>query len=259
MSAVRLGALASGLLLIVTLAGCVSNAAEYERKKAPHEAASYNVQLGIAYLQSGDLASAKEKIERALEQDPSNPDVHRAAALLYDRLNNESRADKHYQTWLRLKPKDPEARNNYGVFLCRHGRADEGDHLFIEAAHDPLYRTPETAYLNAGLCLVGAKKYDEAIQRFETALQIKPKYRDAMVQLGELYFDRGQMPQAQQVVQRYIQVTGGASAEILWLGVRVERALGNRGVAEAYARRLKTEYPTTEQTRALIASERKPG
>jgi type IV pilus assembly protein PilF len=50
-----------------------------------------------------------------------------------------------------------------------------------------------------------------------------------------------------------------ATAETLWLGVRVEKALGNLSAAETYAKRLKSEYPSAEQTRALIASERKTG
>ena len=39
----------------------------------------------------------------------------------------------------------------------------------------------------------------------------------------------------------------------------VEDDLGNRAAADAYAKRLKTEYPKTEQTKALLESERQSG
>jgi type IV pilus assembly protein PilF len=79
------------LLPILALAACATN--DDSRNKNPRDAAAYNVQLGIAYLKQGDVASAREKIERALKQDPQNPSVQTAAALLYDRMGEVSRAD----------------------------------------------------------------------------------------------------------------------------------------------------------------------
>lgn len=253
----------AAVLLLVTLAfgACAETPQDDSRPQwpqSPKDAAGYNLQLGMAYLQKGNLALAREKIERALAQDSTNPDVHRAAALLYDRLGEPNRADRHYAAVLRLKPRDPEALNNYGVFLCRRGKTDEGERLILQAARDPVFRTPETAFTNAGLCLRGAKRYEEATRHFQRAVALEPKHRDALLQLAEMNFEQGRLPDAQLYVQRYIEGTG-ESPEILWLGVRVERALGNRRLAEAYAKRLKSEYPTTEQTRALLASERKPG
>ena len=98
----------------------------------------------------------------------------------------------------------------------------------------------------------------EAQQYFERAIAIKPKFADALMQLADLNFEQGKMNEAQALVQRYL---GGlpATPQILWLGVRIERALGNRAAADAYAKRLKTEYPKTEQTKALLESERQSG
>jgi len=250
--------LPSLILVALALGGCAVQDEDPIHEAEPKSAATYNVQLGMAYLSKGDLAMAREKIERALKQDPSNVDGHRAAALLYDRLGDNDRADKEYQTVLRLKPNDPEALNNYGVYLCRHGRESDGEKQFLKAARDPIYKTPEAAYTNAGLCLRGAKRYEDAGKYFELALRVKPQFRDALFQMADMNFEQKHLPEAQLYVQRFIENVG-ATAEILWLGVRVERALGNPHIADSYAKRLKTEYPTTEQTRALLASERKPG
>lgn len=247
----------SGLVL-VALAGCVTTTTGSggDRKESPKDAAAYNVQLGIAYLRQGDVAAAQEKIERALKQDPANPDVQTAAALLYDRMGEVDRADGHYAAVVRLKPKDAEALNNYGVFLCRNKRTREGEEVFLKAASSPLNRTPEVAYSNAALCMRGVAKYDEAQRYFEKALTIQPNFRDALLQLAELHLDRGKAVDARVYLHRLLD-GAPATAEALWLGVRVERALGNRGNADAYAKRLKVEFPTAEQTRALIASERR--
>lgn len=241
------------------LAGCVTTTTGApERRESPKEAAAYNVQLGIAYLKQGNVGAAREKIERALKQDAANPDVQTAAALLYDRMGEIDRADVHYAAVVRLKPKDSEALNNYGVFLCRNKRTREGEERFLQAAASPLNRTPEVAYTNAGLCMRGAARYDEAQRYFQKALGVRRDARDALVQLAELHLDRGQAAEARIYLHRLLD-GAPATAEALWLGVRVEKALGNRGAAETYAKRLMTEYPSAEQTRALIASERKSG
>jgi len=246
--------IASLLLAAAVLAACATTDGE-ERKTSPRDAAAYNVQLGIAYLKQGNVQAAQEKIERALKQNPSNPDVQTAAALLYDRMGEVDRADRHYSAVVRMKPKDPEALNNHAIFLCRNKRVAAGQRLFAEAAASALNRTPEVAYTNAGLCARNAGQLDEAQRHFESALSVRPAYGDAIAQLAELHLVRGQAKEARVYVMRLLN-TAPVTAEALWLGVRVERALGNRSNADVYAKRLKVEHPSAEQTRALIASER---
>jgi type IV pilus assembly protein PilF len=255
-------------LLVLTLvsllsAGCVSTTTDSkanpgDREESPRDAAAYNAQLAIAYLKQGNLAAAQEKIDRALSQDSQNAKVRTTAGLIYDRLGDDKKAESYLSSAVRLAPDDPDVLNNYGVYLCRNGKAKEGARQFVKAASNRLYRTPEIAYNNAGLCMKKVGMTAEAQQYFERALAIKPKFADALMQLADLNFEQGKMNEAQALVQRYL---GGlpATPQILWLGVRVERALGNRAAADAYAKRLKTEYPKTEQTKALLESERQSG
>jgi len=59
-------------------------------------------------------------------------------------------------------------------------------------------------------------------------------------------------------LERYMEV-GRTNPETLWLGVRIERGLGNNAQAQHYAQRLKSEYPSAAQTKELLESERNPG
>ncbi len=96
----------------------------------------------------------KEKLDRALKENPNNPGVHSARAMLYDRLGDAAKADGEFQTALKLAPHDPELSINYAVYLCRIGRTDEGRaSLRGSRGINALYRTPEAAYTNAGVCL----------------------------------------------------------------------------------------------------------
>ena len=86
----------------LALAGCTTTTSG--PKKSATSAADYNVQLGYAYLRQGNLALAKEKLERAEKQDGSSPSVHSALGLLFERLGDPKAADRHYATALRLAP-----------------------------------------------------------------------------------------------------------------------------------------------------------
>jgi len=129
-----------------------------DKQTDAEKAGELNKQLGTEYLRKGNLALAKEKLERAEKYNPRDAELHSVLAVLYERLGNPKEVDDHYKAAVRLAPKDPQISNNYAVYLCRNGRTDEGVKRFIEAAQNPLYRTPEIAFSNAGVCLRSAKR-----------------------------------------------------------------------------------------------------
>ena len=249
--------LCGGVLAVLLLTACSSSSAKRQTEKA-HEAAVYNVQLGLEYMNQGDLERAKDKLDRALTQDPSNPDVHSARATLYSRLKQKDKADEEFRTALRLAPHDPRMVNNYAVYLCQNGRNDEGVKRFLEAARNPLYPTPEAAYTNAGVCLRAAKRDDEARVNFSHALQLKPNFAEAQFQLANLQFEHGELAPARAGIDGFIG-TYNATADLLLLGVRVARAQGDRLGAQRYARKLQLDFPGTDQARALAQLDRNPG
>ncbi len=245
-------------IAVLTLVGAAAAAAQSNSKNRNEDMASINVQLGVAYLKQGNLAIAQEKLERAEKQNPREPNVPTALAVLYERLNRPREVESHYRTATRLAPRDPNASNNYAVWLCKNGRTDDGVKRFIEAARNPLYSTPETAYTNAGVCLRAAKKLDQAAELFALALQTRPNLAEAAFQMSELQFERGKYTESRANLDRFL----GAfkpTPDLLFLGVRVARATGDRLGEERYARTLRVEFPQSEQVRALAELKRNPG
>jgi type IV pilus assembly protein PilF len=241
----------------IALAGCVSSNPSRAADQNV-QASAYNLQLGIAYLQQNNLATAKEKLERAVKENPKDPNVHNALALLYERLAQPDDADKEYRTALRLDPQNPEIANNYGAYLCRSNRAEEGARRLLEVAKNPLYRTPEAAYTNAGVCLRSLHRDDEAETNLRRALEIRPSFAEAAFQLGDLELQRGRLAEARTRVDSYLG-TYPATPDLLLLGVRIARASGDRVTAERYARRLRLDFPDSQQVRALSEVSPNPG
>jgi type IV pilus assembly protein PilF len=248
-------------LVAVLVTACVGGGGGSTLKKSEEteaeKAGQLNKQLGTVYLRQGNLALAKEKLERSEKYNPRDPELHSVLALLYERLDVPAEVDAHYKTAIRLAPKDPQILNNYAVYLCKAGRTDEGVKRFMEAARNPLYRTPELAYSNAGVCLRSAKRYDEAANAFAHALQIRPSYAEAMFQSTDLEMDRGHTEQARAQLDKFL-TSYDATADLLVLGVRLSRTLGDRMAEEKYTRRLRVEFAGSEQLRSLEAK-RNPG
>ncbi len=250
--------LAVAAAVAVLVAGCASSGSEGvqlrgDKKTSSETAGELNKQLGTEYLKKGNLQLAKEKLERAEKYNPRDPEIHSVLAVLYDRLGIPEEVDKHFSEAIRLAPKDPQISNNYGAFLCKNGRYEEGVRRFVASALNPLYRTPEFAYTNAGVCLRDAKRYDEAANSFTHALQIRPNYGEAVLQAADLAFDRGDTVKARGLLDKYLG-TFEATPELLSLGVRVARKQGDRVVEDKYMRRLRVEYPNSPQYRELNQS-----
>jgi type IV pilus assembly protein PilF len=239
-------------LLAVILGFCIAACSHNSgfKKASPEVTAATNMQLAIEYLKLGKLASSRDIMERALSQDPGNPNVQMTAGLIYERLNDMPKAERAYATGFRLGKGDPNIQNTYAGFLCRTGKAVAGEKLFAEVARSPLYQTPEVALVNAGVCVRGTGDVVDAERYFNRALAIRPNMPEALLQLGNIAFDRGDAAQAREVVQRYLAVNP-ATPELLWLGFRAERKLGDVTAAAGLARRVQTEFPNSDQAQMM--------
>lgn len=241
----RVGLVLGAAALLVACAGGGG------RSPSPREAARANVQLGVAYMQQGQLALAKEKLERAVKQDPRGAEVHTALAYLNERLDRPAEADAAYKLALKLSPGNSEVANNYAVFLCRSGKVEDALRQFESAMRDRLYATPWAAYANAGVCLRSAGRGGEAVALLQQAIAIRPNYTPAVFELADLQLELGSPGVAGQVVDRYLAL-GLVAPDVLLAGIRAAMARQERPAALTLARRLKREFPESVQMREAL-------
>jgi type IV pilus assembly protein PilF len=241
------------IVLGCCLVGCMQTRETHPqkfKKATPEVIAETDMQLAIEFLKEGKMTESRDAIERALGENPASANVQMTAGLIYERLNDAHKAEHAYSTGYRLGKDDPNIQNNYAGYLCRSGRAPEGEKLFAQVAHSPLYQTPEVALINAGVCVRSTGDMLDAEKYFNQALAIRPNMPEAMLQLGNIALDNSDAAQAREIVQRYLAVNV-PTAEVLWLGVRAERKLGDPAAAAAYARRVQSEFPDSEQAKMM--------
>ncbi len=214
------------------------------------EAGKINARLAMEYLKRGKLEVAQEKIEKALVQKPKDVNVQLAAGLVYERLHEMKRAEKHFRQAIRVDPTSPEAQNALGAFLCRNKEHDKGVDMFLAAAQNPIYRTPYVAYTNAGVCARSAGNLEMAEQYLRQALTSRVDYAETYAQLAGVLHDRGNDLQARAFVERYLAIAP-ATPDMLLLGHNIEQALKDTDAAAVFGSRLRKEFPDSSQARAL--------
>lgn len=244
------------LLFLMALAlGACSNAAVRQEEEQLIKSSQLNTELGLAYLRERDLERALIKLTKALEQDPSNAKAHAAIAVTYENLVRPDKAENHYARAVELDPMDSYARNAYAVFLCRKGEVDTALKHFDAAVDNPLYPQPEVALANAGQC---ARSKDSVLaERYlRTALRRNAQFAPALFQMARISFENSNALSARGYLQRYLAVAKH-TPQTLWLGIQVERELGDRDAVASYSLLLQGQFPDSEEARLLQESKRR--
>lgn len=243
-----------GLLsLYVALAACTTTTENAPGSKTDlKEAARLNTQLGIDYMRQGNFDLALEKLTRALDQDDDFAPAHSAIALLYQKRDEPKLARKHYKKALSLNENDPGAMNNFGIFLCGQGEIDDAEEIFVKAAKNKDNRSPADSWTNAGVCVRrDPKKLDKAEEYLREAIRINPRHENALGQMALVCFDRKDYLHARAFLQRY-EALAKDTAQTLSIGAQTERKLGDVQSARMYERRLRTEFPDSPETEAML-------
>lgn len=218
-------------------------------------AANYNVQLGVGYLQQGDVQRAKHKLLTAMDQAPKSAPAHEAMGYFLENTGDTPAAEKYYLKAIELEPQAGSAHNNYGTYLCRQKRYQEADKQFMLAVEDKTYLNAAAAYENAGICAMEVPDYPKAAGYFQKVILQDPKRPAAYLQLGQIYFKEGDFAKAQQNLDQYMKLNTEPGPDALWLGVRLARNQKDNITAGKYAMILQTKYPNSPEFKQLRATQ----
>lgn len=243
------------LILVLFLAGCANteNTTTYNPNlnSAGRASAKVHTELAGLYFQQSKLGVALSEVGLALQADPSYAPAYNVRGLINMTLREDKDAEADFQHSLQLDKTDSEAHNNYGWFLCQRGKAEESIPHFLFALKNPLYSTPELAYLNAGVCSRKSGNFRDAMDYFQRALIIRPAMPQALFGMAEANFFQGAFRVAKRYFGEFKAKTDGLSADHLLLAVRIERAVGDRSAEADYAMQLRRNYPDSAQVRLL--------
>lgn len=215
------------------------------------KSAKTHTELGTLYLQSGNLAVALEEARLAAATDPGYAPAYDLMGLVHILLNETPQAQAALERAIQLAPGDPQIANDYGWFLCQNGREQEALKYFAAAARNPLYKTPTRPYTNAGLCSLRIKDDKTAEEHFQRAVMLDGSNVQAIYHLSALAYKRGDYFNAKKYLGELHHLME-PNAESLWLGVRIERKIGDRQAEANYSSQLRRKFAGSPEHQALL-------
>jgi len=219
----------------------------------PKYRAKIHTELAAAYYQAGNPAVALEEVRIALEADSDYVQAYSVRGLVHTQLKENAKAEEDFRRALKIAPKNPDVNNNYGWFLCETGQPRQSIQYFLNAVKDPLYETPEVAYANAGRCALKAGDMDGAQEYLLQALRIaKSQAPETRYQLANVFYLRGIFDESKVYLNEAVKTMEPPTPEALWLGVRLERKLGNKAGESSYASQLRSRYPTSKEYQLFL-------
>lgn len=235
--------------VLITLTACSTGQERVQQDRDDDDlkrASSLNVQLAVGYLKRQQYETSKEKLLKAIEQDPANVEAFTTMAVLMMKLNELNEAENYYLEAIDIKENDPQLRNSYGTYLCKVGRIDEALEEFQLAYTNPFYDTPYLAYGNAGTCLLQQGDFKKAEVYLRKALRKQPKLAGALFSMAELGVKTDKHLMARAYIQRYHAINE-PSASSLWVQVQAERALGATDHYRKYAKQILNDFPDSDE------------
>ncbi len=186
------------------------------------------VNLGKICIGTGEYQQALKHLNRALELDSANFEIHRFKAQVYEYMGMQSEAETAYRKAIALRPEYGKSYNELGVFYYNHGRYQEAAEQFRSV----ITLTPDnfTAYNNLGGIYSFDRRYDEARAMFDSSLALAPNH-EAYSNLGMLEYQQGRFVEAAQRYEQALKldsldyvVWGNLASAYYWTSAAQEQA-----------------------------------
>jgi type IV pilus assembly protein PilF len=211
-------------------------------------------ELAGAYFARAQYKIALDELRKAITADNRFGPAYNIYGLIYMELAEDKLAEENFRRAIELDRGDSGARNNFGWFLCVRGRHDEGLEQFAAALRNPLYASPEQAMANAGLCAEMKGDLALAEANLQKSLKLQPDNPNTILKLAGLHFRQGRLLETQRLLGRHAELAP-PTVESLWLGVRLERKLGDRAQEAAYGLQLRKRFPDSNEARLLLTGQ----
>jgi type IV pilus assembly protein PilF len=220
-----------------------------QQEVTPQRRAELHTELAAGYYERGQMDIALDELKEAVALDPASAKAYNVYGLVYTVLGENAKAEQSFARAMQLAPQDAEVRQNWGWYLCTHERMKESIPEFEAAVRNPLYKTPEIPLVNAGRCSAMMGDWNSAEAYFLRAIRVAPGSGAATYGLALLAYQGKRYDEA----RRWLRSSRQANppAETLFLGMCVERKLGDPQAELSYTAQLKNRFPDSAEAKAI--------
>jgi len=208
--------------------------------------ARIRLELAVGYFEQGQTTIALDEVKQSLAADPMYAEAYSLRGLIYLRLNDFPLSEESFKKALTISPRDSNIMHNLGWLYCQQARYPEAQQLFSQALANPQYAERAKTLRAQGLCQAKAGQLAEAERSLLKSYELDAGNPVTAYNLATLLFQRGDFVRAQFYVRR-LNNSALANSESLWLGIKVERAMGNADAMTQLAAQLSKRFPQSRE------------
>ncbi len=213
--------------------------------------AAVRMELAGLHFGRGQYETALDEIKLALVAKPELGAAFSLRGLVYASMGEDALAEDSFNRALQINPRDADAMHNRAWFLCQKGKFPEADRWFEQALQLPQYRDVPRTLMAQGVCFARAGKLDDAERKLSRAYELEAGNPTTALNLSEVLYRRGEYERARFYIRRVNQREELSNAQTLWLAMRIENRIGNRGSVEEIGRQLRNRFPQATETLAF--------
>jgi type IV pilus assembly protein PilF len=187
------------LILIFGVISCATNL-EMQKKQAK---ASRN--YGEAYYRQGNYPAALGEFLKSEKIYSDDPFLQNDLGLTYMAMKKMDLAVKHFKKAVEIKPDYAPAINNLGTAYLNKKEWDNAIMYFKEITENLLYATPHFPLSNMGWAYYNKKEYALSEKFYLKALEIDPKFINALAGLGKTYIAMGRGSEAVATLEKAVK------------------------------------------------------
>ena len=248
--AATLLALVAGCSTQTTVTGSVGDGKDLVTASDETDAskrARLRMELASGYFGRGQMTTALDQVKLALQADPNLSEAYNLRGLIYGNLGDDQLAEDSFRKALQLNPRDADAMQNFGYYLCQKKRYPEASAMFDRALALPQYRDQSRTLLTKGVCEAFAGQLAESEATLTKSYQLDPSNPSTAVNLSEVLYRRGDYERARFYIRRVNAIPALMGSQTLWLAARIEQRLGNRSGAQELGEQLRTRFPNSRE------------
>ncbi len=214
-------------------------------------AAESHVHIGNAKFHSGNYQGALSHFKKALEENPTYPDIYYRVGVIYHRLDKPDMAEKYLNKAIQLNSRYFEAICYLGMLLYEEERKKEAGSLFQRAMEigrempttiskylsthldsektdiPPLKKLKDVissdsdfeVMVKNGVAAFNTSDYERAAESFARACELHPDYADIRFKLGLSYLKQSRYTEAGQQLNRALEINENYTEARFYLGL----------------------------------------
>ena len=172
------------------------------KKETPGEKEAKKAQK---FYEEGNFKDAIESYQQALQKNPDNPEYHYNLGIVYIELGDVENAITALQKAIEIQPQNFLALKALGQIFVKEKKDYAKAVEYYSRASDISPDDPEV-FFNLGVGHLNLQNFTQALEAFQKTIDCNESFSEAYYQLGLLHINQNNFEKAMEALEKFIEL-----------------------------------------------------